>query len=250
MTMRRALLALLVALTLGACGRDREAQPGHTPTAAIPGLTDQGDRPMLLEVSDPLEPLNRAIYRFNFEFDTYVYLPIVNAYRYVVPQFMRTGISNFFSNLYEITYANNGLLQGRPEVASRAVIRFAVNSTIGLFGFLDVATKLGVHRQAEDFGQTLGWWGVPAGPYLVLPILGPSGVRDGTGTAVDFAASIYVPPGREINEVVYSNPAVLALFLIDARYSQPFRYFSTGSPFDYELVRFLYRQKRTFEINR
>ncbi len=250
MKARRILLAFLLVLSVSACGRDRAAETEATPVARIPGLTDKDDELLLLEVPDPLEPLNRAIYRFNFEFDTYVYLPIVNAYRYVVPRFLRTGISNFFSNLYEITYANNGLLQGRPEVASRAVIRFAVNSTVGLLGFLDVATELGVHRQAEDFGQTLGWWGVPAGPYLVLPILGPSGVRDGTGTAVDFAASLYVPPGREINEVVYSNPAVLALFLIDARYSQPFRYFSTGSPFDYELVRFLYRQKRDFEIDR
>lgn len=250
MTVRRAFLAFLLVLSVTACGGDRTDQVGRPPATDIPGLTDQGGQPLLLDVSDPLEPLNRAIYRFNFELDTYVYLPIVNAYRYVVPEFLRTGVSNFFSNLYEITYANNGLLQGRPEVASRAVIRFAVNSTVGFLGLFDVATRLGVHRQPEDFGQTLGWWGVPAGPYLVLPVLGPSGVRDGTGLAVDFAASLYVPPGREINEIVYGNPAVLALFLVDARYSQPFRYFSTGSPFDYELVRFLFRQQRTFEINR
>lgn len=240
-------LALLLLVALAACSGQSVAPVGQSP-ASSDGLDDTG--PLVLQVSDPLEPLNRAVFRFNFEFDTYIYLPVVNAYRFVVPRFLRTGVSNFFNNLLEVTNAGNGLLQVRPEVASRAVIRFAVNSTIGVLGFFDVATKLGVTEQKEDFGQTLGWWGVPAGPYLVLPILGPSGVRDGTGLVVDFVAGQTLPPGREINEVVYFNPAVYVLYAIDRRYVQPFRYYGTGSPFDYDLVRFFFRQQRQFEIER
>lgn len=240
-------LVLFLALASAACSGQSVEPVGQTPVGAD-GLDDRG--PLLLEVSDPLEPLNRAIFRFNYEFDTYVYLPVVNAYRFVTPRFVRTGVSNFFNNLLEVTNAGNGLLQARPEVASRAVIRFAVNSTIGVLGLFDVATKLGVTEQKEDFGQTLGWWGVPAGPYLVLPILGPSGVRDGTGLVVDSVAGQTLPPGREINEVVYFNPAVYVLYAIDRRYVQPFRYYGTGSPFDYDLVRFFYRQQREFEIER
>ncbi len=256
----RALAAALLLLALAACSTSDPAElTGRT--AANQSASGQNpndpaepekveEKPLLTSVPDPLEPMNRAIYRFNFELDSYVLLPIVNAYRYVVPEFLRTGVSNFFNNLLEVTNANNGLLQARPEIASRAVIRFAVNSTVGVLGFFDVATKLGVSERREDFGQTLGWWGVPAGPYLVLPVLGPSGARDATGLAVDYAASVYVPPGREINDVVFFNPAVMALFIVNARYSQPFRYFSTGSAFDYELVRFLYRTQREFEIQR
>jgi phospholipid-binding lipoprotein MlaA len=240
-------IAVLLLLALAGCA-GRSVEPvGQTPKAAADSQLDQ---PLLLQVSDPLEPLNRAIFRFNYEFDTYVYLPVVNAYRFVVPRFIRTGVSNFFDNLLEVRNAGNGVLQARPEVASRAVIRFVVNSTIGLLGFFDVATELGVTEQKEDFGQTLGWWGVPAGPYLVLPILGPSGVRDGSGMAVDFVAGSTLPPSREINETVYFNPAVWALYAIDRRYVQPFRYYGTGSPFDYELVRFFFRQQREFEIQR
>jgi phospholipid-binding lipoprotein MlaA len=204
----------------------------------------------LLAIPDPLEPFNRAMYRFNYELDHYVLLPTVNAYRAVVPRPVRTGISNFFSNLTEIPSATNGLLQARPEVASRAVIRFLVNSTVGVLGLFDVAGALGVEQQREDFGQTLGWWGTPAGPFLVLPVLGPSGVRDASGLAVDTAATLYLPPGSEINDRVYGNPAVLGVFVLDQRYVNAFRYFGSGSAFEYDLVRFLYRQQREFEIAR
>ncbi len=240
-------LVLMLVLALAACSGQSVEPVGQSPVGAD-GLDDR--EALILQVSDPLEPMNRAIFRFNYEFDTYIYLPVVNAYRFVTPKFFRTGVSNFFNNLLEITNAGNGLLQARPEVASRAVIRFAVNSTVGVLGLFDVATKLGVTEQKEDFGQTLGWWGVPAGPYLVLPILGPSGVRDGTGMAVDWVAGQTLPPAREINEAVYFNPAVYVLYAIDRRYVQPFRYYGTGSPFDYDLVRFFFRQQREFEIER
>ncbi len=204
--------------------------------------------PPVMLVEDRFEGFNRAMYRFNFEFDQYVFLPIVRGYRFVVPRPVRTGVSNFFSNLGEIRNATNGVLQARPEVASRATIRFLVNSTVGVLGFFDVATRLGVDQQREDFGQTLGWWGVGPGPYLVLPIFGPSSVRDGAGLPVDFALGALAPPGAQVSNVVYATPAPYPLQAVDARYTQPFRYYDSGSPFEYDLMRFLYLRAREAEI--
>jgi phospholipid-binding lipoprotein MlaA len=205
--------------------------------------------PVIL-VEDPFEGFNRAVYRFNFEFDHYVFLPVVRGYRFVVPRPVRTGIANFFSNLGEIRNASNGVLQARPEVASRATIRFLVNSTVGLLGFFDVATKLGVDQQREDFGQTLGWWGLASGPYLVLPILGPSSVRDAAGLPADFAIGTVVPPGPQVNDTVYATPAPYPVQAVNARETQPFRYYDSGSAFEYDLIRFLYFKAREVEIRR
>jgi phospholipid-binding lipoprotein MlaA len=239
--------SLVAVLILGACAT---TPPAIGPSADASAPVELAGAPSLLEIHDPLEPMNRAIYRFNYEFDTYVFLPVVDAYRFVVPGPLRRGVSNFFDNLLEVSSAGNALLQVRPEVASRAVIRFAVNSTVGLLGLIDVATAMGVERQREDFGQTLGWWGVPDGPYLVLPLLGPSGLRDATGTAVDVAASLYVPPEKQIYDIVYDHPASIGLYAIDRRHIQPFRYFRSGSPFEYELVRFFYRKQRALDVAR
>lgn len=134
---------------------------------------------------DPLEPINRATYAFNDGLDRAVVRPVARGYKRVVPQWARTGVSNFFSNAaYPITLANN-LLQGKLGAAASDTGRFVLNSTFGLGGLLDPATLSGLDRNDEDFGQTLGRWGVPAGPYLVIPILGPYTVRDGFGGLVD-----------------------------------------------------------------
>ncbi len=228
---------------------------GVTPVSTTPAAADRdAARPAIaapvIEREDPFEGFNRSMYRFNFEFDEYVYLPIVRGYRFIVPRPARTGISNFFSNLGEIRNATNGVLQARPEVASRASIRFLVNSTIGILGIFDVATELGVDEQREDFGQTLGWWGVGAGPYLVLPVLGPSSVRDTAGLPADFAMGAFVPPGAPVNDVVYATPAPYPVQAVDARYSQDFRYYGSGSAFEYDLVRFFYFKAREAEVMR
>ncbi len=166
----------------------------------------------------------------------------------MTPVFVQHRVSNFFNNLEELRNTLNSLLQLRPEVASRAVIRFLVNSTVGLLGTFDVAGDLGVAPQPEDFGQTLGWWGTPPGAYLVLPVLGPSNFRDATGRGVDFVADYTVPPAAQINDAVYFSPAVLALYAIDARHQETFRYYQTGSPFEYDFVRFLYTKSRELSI--
>lgn len=240
------LVATAVVMLLTACAHRDEESLADSLEVAEEDLPPEAET--LLAVFDPLEPVNRAVYRFNFEFDHYVFLPIVDAYRFAVPSPLRRGIRNFFNNLREVPTAANAVLQLRPDLATQTVFRFLVNSTIGLAGLFDVATRLGAERQVEDFGQTLGWWGVPAGPFVVLPIFGPSSVRDSGGLAADLAASIYLPPGREIYDIIYDHPAVVGLVAVDQRDSIPFRYFATDSPFEYEIVRFMYLRQREFLI--
>lgn len=237
MTIRRTCTTLLAALALSACAGT--AGPATPDTPLYP-----------VQVWDPLEPANRTVYRFNAGFDRYVFVPVVRGYEWLLPDPVERRVSSFFSNLGEIRNAANGLLQARPQVASRAVIRFAVNSTVGLLGLFDVAGAMGVAQQREDFGQTLGRWGVGGGPYVVLPILGPSNLRDTTGIVVDRGVMTQLPPWDVVVDEVYVNPGVYALEAVDERHLNPFRYYGTGSPFEYEYVRYLYTKKRQFDIER
>jgi phospholipid-binding lipoprotein MlaA len=134
---------------------------------------------------DPFESINRAVFTFNENADEYVIKPAAEAYQFVLPEFVRTGVTNFFSNIGDVFVAVNNLLQGKPGNAANDIGRFLVNSTIGILGLFDVATDAGLEKNKEDFGQTLGVWGVPSGPYVVLPLFGPSSVRDTAGLAVD-----------------------------------------------------------------
>lgn len=135
---------------------------------------------------DPLEPVNRAMYKINDGLDKVVLKPVATVYKTVLPQFVRTGVTNFFNNLYDVLTALNNLLQGKVGDAVSDVGRIAVNTTVGLAGFIDVATEVGLEKHKEDFGQTLGRWGLNSGPYLQLPFFGPSSFRDGVGSVVDF----------------------------------------------------------------
>ena len=134
---------------------------------------------------DPFESMNRAVFTFNENADEYVIKPVAEAYQFVLPEFVRTGVTNFFSNIGDVFVAVNNLLQGKPGNAANDIGRFLVNSTIGILGLFDVATEVGLEKNKEDFGQTLGVWGVPSGPYVVLPLFGPSSVRDTAGLVVD-----------------------------------------------------------------
>ena len=134
---------------------------------------------------DPMEPMNRAIHDFNEGFDRMILKPVAQGYDAILPGFAKTGVRNFFSNLGDVTVLANDVLQFKLEQGSRDFMRLAFNSTFGLFGLLDVASEMGLHKHEEDFGQTLGRWGVGAGPYLVLPFLGPSSIRDTAGFVVD-----------------------------------------------------------------
>jgi phospholipid-binding lipoprotein MlaA len=135
---------------------------------------------------DPLEPLNRGIHHFNDVVDNLVMTPVATIYRGVLPSFMRTGVSNFFANINDVIIALNNLLQGKLTQAASDVGRIVVNTTVGLLGTIDVATEIGLEKHNEDFGQTLGYWGIGDGPYLVLPFVGPSSFRDGIGWLADY----------------------------------------------------------------
>jgi phospholipid-binding lipoprotein MlaA len=136
---------------------------------------------------DPLEPLNRGIFEFNDKLDRVVIKPVAEAYVAVLPTPVRDGVSNFYGNLYDFWNVVNNLLQGKVGLAFSDVGRIALNTTVGLLGVVDVASRVGLEKNDEDLGQTLGWWGIGHGPYLVLPLIGPSSVRDGTGTLVQVA---------------------------------------------------------------
>ena len=138
------------------------------------------------EGPDPLEPMNRYFHGFNRAADRVVLKPLATVYTEVVPPPMRGGVTNFFGNFRDVTTAVNGVLQGKFRQAASDAGRVAVNSTVGLLGVFDVASRLGLARHDEDFGQTFGYWGVPEGPYLVLPFLGPSNIRDAVGLLPEF----------------------------------------------------------------
>jgi len=149
---------------------------------------------------DPWEPFNRSIYSFNNTADTYLVKPVAQGYAYIMPDVGRKGVNNFFNNLLDVNGALNGFLQGRVDQGLENVGRVIINSTVGIFGLFDVATKLGVRQYQTDFGHTLSIWGVPQGPFVMLPFLGPSTMRSGVGTAFDAYAS---PMGQMGN----SDPA-------------------------------------------
>ncbi len=165
---------------------------------------------------DPLEGINRGVYKFNDVADRYAMKPVAKAYKAVTPSPVRTGINNFFSNLGTLTTVVNDLLQLKFAQAFTDAGRFVINSTFGLAGLVDVASMDKIEKHNEDFGQTLGFWGLGSGPYLVLPILGPSSLRDITGLIVDTATSDPITYFHNIGEIRTHNQIRLAQ-LIDRR---------------------------------
>ena len=140
---------------------------------------------------DPLEGYNRSVFRFNDAVDRSVLKPTATAYKNVTPGFVQTGVNNFFGNLSDAWSAVNNLLQGKTEAGMGDLTRFSFNSTFGILGLLDIASEAGIQKHNEDFGQTLGVWGVPSGPFLMLPLLGPSTVRDTAALPADIGADIW-----------------------------------------------------------
>jgi len=202
-----------------------------------------------MDVYDPLEGFNRRAYKFNYYFDKFVWLPAVNAYEFVTPKYVEDRLSNFVDNLFEFTNFSNNLLQGKFKRTGITAARFAVNSTIGILGLWDPATRFGLNSYEEDFGQTLGHWGVGDGPYIVLPVFGPSNLRDASGLAVDTVAFTQLGPPAWID-----NGGLVLIFAgvsaVVERRASSFRYYQSGSPFEYEMVRMLYKAKREIEIDR
>lgn len=162
--------------------------------------------------ADPLESMNRGIYSFNEGLDEAVFKPVATAYQAVTPRVARAGVTNFFDNLGDAWSFVNNLLQGQGEGAYNSMVRFSVNSVLGIGGLFDIASEAGIERKKQDFGQTLGRWGVPTGPYLVLPFWGPSTVRDTGGMVVD----AFGYPANTIDDVRWRN-SLYALRVVNRR---------------------------------
>lgn len=223
------------------------------PQREFPELNKPSKDPKAItSVYDPLEPFNRSMYNFNARFDRYVFLPVVAGYEFVTPDIAQTGVSNFFNNLAEVKYLINNALQGKASSSGVTASRFVINSTVGVLGLWDPATKMGLFVREEDFGQTLGKWGVGNGPYLVLPFFGPSTLRDTGGLAFDYAVNQEIDL-LDLNDDANKDGTRIALGLlqaIDTRKNTKFRYYETGSPFEYSLVRYMYIQMRDVQIEK
>lgn len=169
--------------------------------------------PVTLSKKDPFEGFNRSVFSFNEAVDVAVLKPVAQAYRDVVPEFVRITVDNVFGNLADVWSTVNHLLQGKLENTLRMGFRVATNTVLGFGGMLDIATEAGLERQSEDFGQTLGYWGTPPGPYLVLPVLGPSTVRDTAALVADLQAG----PTQYIDDGAGTLAGVTVLRVVSTR---------------------------------
>lgn len=194
-------------------------------------------------VVDPWQGFNRPVYEFNKRADQYVLKPLAQGYQAVTPDLVEAGVHNFFSNLGDVTSLLNSLLQLKGEAAAKEFARIVFNSTFGLAGIIDVATPMGLPSADEDFGQTLGYWGVPSGPYVVLPFFGPSSVRDAVGRVPDTYSDVWKIevghiPSRNVGYGVRVLDQRVSLFALEP--------LITGD--EYSFVRDAYLQQRNFAV--
>ena len=195
--------------------------------------------------NDPLEPMNRAIFGFNEIVDDNILEPVAKGYRYVTPDPVERSVSNFFNNLGEINTIINSALQMKIDKTITSSSRLAINSTVGVFGLFDVATSLGIQREREDFGQTLGFYGISSGPYLVLPFFGPSSFRDAPGFYADVMMEKSISPVHtELHHE--ERQAIQATNVIDTRANllKATKILDTAAKDKYIFLRESYLQRR------
>jgi phospholipid-binding lipoprotein MlaA len=196
---------------------------------------------------DPWEPFNRSVFSFNESLDDYLLKPITKGYRFILPKPAQQGVDNFFGNYRDIYTSANNLLQGNLSMAFSDLMRVVVNTIFGLGGLFDVATPGGLEKHKADFGQTFGVWGIPSGPYVVLPFFGPSNVRDTFGTAVDLETDYLF---RMLPNVALRN-SLTALRVVNARNN----YYEAGDLLEgaaldkYTFTRDAYIQRRQYQID-
>ncbi len=255
------LMLLACLLCLGACGaksvKKMDASLMMEPTefrTEVNHWPEEKEHDIdFLDIYDPWEPMNRNLYNFNAGLDEYFMLPVTTVYDTVVPSPVRTGVGNVIQNANEVGTLVNCILQGKVEKGAITTSRFLINTTFGVLGLFDWASESeNLKLQEEDFGQTFGVWGMGNGPYFVMPLFGPSNLRDTVGFGADFLFLLlemkhaYKLLGiKNTKTVAYTE---LVLRALNRRSTTAFRYHSTGSPFEYELIRFVYTKKRELDI--
>jgi phospholipid-binding lipoprotein MlaA len=194
---------------------------------------------------DPFEKFNRAMFSFNDTVDRVALKPAATAYKNVAPSFVQTGVNNFFGNLTDLWSSLNNFAQLKGQNGMNDFMRFAVNSTLGLAGVLDIATPAGMRKHNEDLGQTLGYWGVPSGPYLMLPLLGPSTVRDTAALPGDWWGDSWT----HVNDIPWRNGGI-ALRAVDQRASvlDASNLLEDAALDRYEFIRDGYMQRRSSKV--
>jgi phospholipid-binding lipoprotein MlaA len=201
------------------------------------------------EANDPLEPTNRVVYAFDNGLDTVLLRPAAAAYRFVVPQPVRTGVHNVLSNLSTPVQLSNDMLEGKPRRAGDTTMRFLINTTVGVLGIFDIAKDWGYPDHDADFGMTLALWGLPEGPFLFLPVLGPSNPRDGIGLGVDVAMDpfTWVGQGAAVRALDWSRFGMNALDQRE-RHLDDIESVKKTALDPYATFRSLYRQHRLAKI--
>ncbi len=238
------LLSLLLLLSTAATAEaqtpqeDGDARFWEVWNAYIVELVEQE-----LSTPDPWEPLNRKIFAFNDFADRYALTPVAKTYQFIIPDPLEAGIGNMFSNLFEITTILNDLLQLKFGQAASDAGRFLLNSTVGLLGLFDVATPVGLEKHEEDFGQTLGYWGMGSGPYIVVPIIGSYTLRDGVGAYID-SYSDYV---TDLNHIPTRNQLWLMRNIDNRARLFAAEELITGDR--YTFIRDAYLQRREYLVN-
>ncbi len=203
------------------------------------------------QTNDPLEPTNRVFYKVNDAIDTAVLAPAAKAYRYVLPSVVRTGIHNVLENIGAPVRLTNDILQGKPLRAGDTALRFVVNTTFGLGGLIDVGKRLNVPGHDTDFGLTLGRWGIAEGPFLYLPILGPSSPRDAVGFGTDIAIDPFTWIGRGTTAFTIGSWSRTGVSALDTRadFLDPVEQVKKTALDPYATFRSLYRQNRTGKLD-
>jgi phospholipid-binding lipoprotein MlaA len=235
---------LLFALVLSGCATGGGPKPLPPPGAEAAGP----DRLAFLEAHDPLEPMNRRIYRFNILADRYVMEPVVRVYEWAIPEYARNRVSDFFANLGDVPVLVNCVLQGKGDRAGVVAGRLMVNTVAGVGGLWDLASSIeGLPKYNEDFGQTLAVYGVGSGPYLMIPILGPSTFRDAGGRVVDGMARNGVT--GLLGGDAFTDLTLSVVDGLQLRSSMPIGYGGLDSSFEYEILRTLYLDIRNLLIH-
>ena len=195
--------------------------------------------------NDPLEPMNRAIFGFNEIVDDNILEPVAETYKYITPDPVETGVSNFFSNVGEVSTIANDVFQFKFKQAGYDFLRFSINTTVGVLGIFDVASSMGLEKNKEDFGQTLGYWGIPQGPYLVLPFFGSSTFRDAPGLYADRQIS----PVEQLHNKEELAVDTLSIVNTRARLLRATKILDTAAKDKYIFIRESYLQKRESMVN-